>query len=305
MWFQRVSVLLVLALAIGGCSGGSGGGGLPSEKPEIAKIYTDIYHAHTSFFDKWEITPNATIRFTVSASITDPQGVDNIKNVFVVDLDQDWYWTLLGGSRNIPLSDCYYELDEIFECVFHMGDNSHSVNLRGYALVVEDWDGNEATKQFDFLNIGGDPLDTEQFAYSDEFTGSTDNGLPGLEAMTIDENDLVFTSNPATQSFHIEFETSDSRAAHYGFAFYEGSSELDYIGDACLCAPSIESMPIVFGQTTRIDLPWSEIDFKPGYQAEDVFGVHIKLYDEPIAMEHPKMGGLWFNYISYSEFLPL
>jgi len=293
-------IIFSLFFILTACSGGSS----PSDSPKIGEIYTDIYHEHSSFYDKWNMTPNRTIRFTVSVNITDPQGVENLKDVYIED-QNNWYWNLLGGPDNLSLDECYYESNDIFKCRFYSSSQLDSIMLKNWELVAEDIQGNVTRKSFNFLLPGGDQLDDELFVYSSEYTGSTGEGVLALEAMSITNNNMVFTSSPGTQSFHIEFETTDNRAKHYGFAFYEGSSELDYIGDTCLCSPSIESKPITLGQKVTMDLPWSEIDFDQGYDASDIQGLHIKLYDSPVDWGITNGTDSWFNYISHSEFITL
>ena len=182
--------------------------------------------------------------------------------------------------------------------------------LEDWELIAEDEDGNVTTKKFQFLVPGGDlPSDlpnTERFVYSSEYAGSSSGGIEGLEAMTIVDNSIVFTADLGTRSFHIEFETSDTRAAHYGFAFYDVSSGIRYMGSVEANSPSISSMALVPGQALVIDVPWDEITFEEGFfDPTQVGGLHIKLFDEPIKWSTPSTTGVWFNYVSFSEYISL
>jgi len=293
--FTIISLLVVLTA----CSGDSSNS--DANTPVIGKIYTDINHQHSSFYNKWNITPNRTIRFTFSAQVTDPQGINNLKEIYVENLNNNWTWYLLGNFNN-----CYVEAGGVFECTFYSDIQLDSINLNNWVLVAKDQDDNITRKNFSFLLPGGSQANNESFVYSSAYSDSNYNGIAALEAMTLSNNNLVFTSNPGTRSFHIEFETTDERAVHYSFAFYEGSNQKNYVGEACLCSPSIESMPIIFGQKVVIDLPWSEISLDQAtYDVEDINGLHIKLYDQPIDWITPNYEGIWFNYISYSEYISL
>jgi hypothetical protein len=296
-------VVLFLSLVLIACGGS--GDSLSSVKPTIGTIYTDILHSHPSFYTKWGITPVRNIRFTVSVAVTDPQGIDNLADVIIRQIQDNWYWSLLGGVGNTELEDCYITSIEIFECVFYDRNRLDSILLKEWELLVEDKDGNTSSKRFEFLLPGGGLPDDERFVYSSEFTGSFTNGVAALEAMTVAGNDIVFTANPGTESFHIEFTPSDIRARRYEFAFYESSSGRDYIGSAQVDSPSISGISITPGLDVVIDVPWSEIEFNEGFDANDVGGLHVKLFDESIDWATPKASGSWFNYVSFSEYISL
>jgi len=292
---NTLAFLFTLTFLLTGCSGSES-----SDSLKVGNISTDIVHYHPSFYGKWDVTPNSSIRFTVSVSISDSKGTDNLSDLYFHDKVNDRYFDMLGGPDNITKEECYYSDFDVFECRYYSSINLDRVNLSNWEVVVENKQGESSRKDFEFLLPSGDLVDDEQFVYSSIYNGSTKNGITALEVMTTANNGLVFSSNPGLQSFHIEFSNTDNRAAHYSFIFYKNTADIRYIAKAILDSPSIESMPMIQGQKTSIDIPWSEITLLDNATINDINGLHIKLFDEPIEWLNDE---LWFNYISYSEFI--
>lgn len=302
---RATSILLTLSFFLIACSGGESSKNNNTNTIDALKInavYTDILHQHQSFFEKWDYTPNTGIQFTVSVQVSLPNGPDNLSELYFRNKLTGWYWPLLGGPDKITKDKCYISSMDIYECRFYSTISLNRVNLKNWEVVAENKQGDVICKDVEFLLPGGNPVDAEQFVYSSRYSGSTVNGIAALEAMTIAGNEIEFSSNPGSQSFHIEFETMDSRAKHYGFYFYDGTGSINNIGEIRSNAPSITSMPIVQGHKTVVDIPWSEIRMFGNSSIADINGLHIILYDEPISWIE---GGVWFNYISLSEFLTL
>jgi len=294
---NTLAFLFTLAFLLTGCSSSG-----PSDSLKIGSIFTDIVHYHPSFYGKWDVTPNSSIRFTVSVSISDTQGTDNLSDLYFHDKTNDRYFDMLGGPDNLTKEECYYPEFNIFECRYYSSIDINRVNLANWEVVVENKQGKVNRKDFEFLLPGGDQINDEHFVYSRVYNGSTNNGIAALEAMSTINNGLLFSSNPSLQSFHIEFDNTDNRATHYSFDFYNATANISYIAKTRPDSPSIESMPIIENQKTSIDIPWSEITLYDNNTINDINGLHIKLYDEPIEW---LSDDLWFNFISYSEFLTL
>jgi len=294
---KALTLLFILTIFLSGC-----GGGGSSDTLKIVNIFTDIVHYHPSFYGKWDITPNNSISFNISVSVRDPKGIDNLSNLYIHDKVNDEYFDMLGGPEELTKAHCYFPDFDLYECRYYSSMNLDRVNLKNWEIVVDNKQGKSSRKNFEFLLPGGDLVDDEQFVFSSRYNRSTQNGVAALEAMTITNNILKFSSNPSTQSFHIEFESTDSRATNYSFAFYDGTTDINYIAQVRSDSSSIESMPIILGQTTSIDIPWSEVIIYDNATISDINGVHIKLYDEPIESLNDN---LWFNYISFSEFVTL
>lgn len=296
---RALTILFTLTLILTACSSDSSDN---SSTFNVGSIFTDIVHYHESFYGKWSSTPNSTIRFTVSVTVSDSKGEDNLTNLYVRDKVADRFWDMLGGQNKLTKDECYISSLDIYECRYYSSISLDRVNLNNWEIVAENKQGEVIRKDFEFLLSSGDTVGDEQFVYSSIYNGSTQNGVAALEAMTVTNNKLKFSSNPGTQSFHIEFESSDSRATHYSFAFYDGTIDINSIAKVNSDSSSIESMPIILGQKTSIDIPWSEVIIYDNAAISDVNGVHIKLYDEPIDWLDDDR---WFNYISYSEFVTL
>jgi hypothetical protein len=306
MSLTKFVMISLMALLIAGCGSGDGSSvGSDADTLKIGAVYTDILHQHQSFYDKWGATPNRTIRFTVSVNVIDPKGADNLSDLFVRDKVTGRKWDLLGGADDITRDECYIPDLDIYDCTFYSSISLHRVNLKNWEIVAENKQGEITSKDFEFLLPGGDSVIDEQFVYSSTHSGSTLNGIAALEAMTIADNGIKFSSNSGSQSFHIEFESMDSRATNYGFAFYDGTANIDYIGEVIANSPSIESMPIIRGQKTVIDIPWSEVSLYDSATITDINGLHIRLLDEPIERIERFDDGIWFNYESFSEFVTL
>ena len=292
------ALLLIFTIFLTSCSGGSS----KIAPPKIGSIYTDIVHYDQSFFRKWDYSPNSTIWFTIAVNVSDPKGARNLSEIYVHDKVSDRYWAILGGQYNLTQEECYDSGHDIYECVYYSSISLDRINLKNWEIVAENKQGKVSRKNFEFKLPSGEPVGDEEFAYSTVYNDSVQNGIKALEAMTISENELEFSSNSNTQSFHIEFENTDDRATHYSFAFYDGTEDIDSIAQVESNSPSIESMPIIQGQKTALDIPWSEVDFYNNGAISDINGVHIRLYDEPVKWLDDHQ---WFNYISYSEFVRL
>lgn len=296
----RILSAIIFIVSLTACTSGGESG-----KPVIGDIYTDIYHNHSSFYDKWNDPLNTRIEFTISVDVSDPQGFEDLAYIYVQPQNQDIYWRLLDLTDNFLHDQCYLAEYDIFECIFWDQDNWDSIPLGNWEIIAGDRGGNESRKPFEFKLPGGLERHNEEFAYSAEYTGSKFNGVEALETMTIAENDIVFSSDPVSETFRIEFEATDDRAKHYSFAFYDGTADINYVGRTCTCDTVIQDTPIVMGQKVVIDFPWSDIAMGDGYSVSDINGLHIRLYDEPIEWITPNSTGIWFNYVSYSEFITL
>lgn len=303
-------VFLSITLILSACSSG------PGEEefaPKIGDIYTDIAHFHPTFYSKWPSHDQITIGFTVSASITDPDGLVNIKEIYVLDLNNDWRWTLYDSSDANPLSRCY-EGNNIFECRFYSKDRDDYVNLEGYEIVAVDLHGYITRKPFDLKLPGGNIATNETYVYSDVFLNGPNNsiqgiGIAGLEVMTIENNAMVFTLdlNNEDKLLHIEFESKDARGLvqNYGLSLYDNSDEPKLVGEVRYDASSINKSPIVINGKTLVDIPLADIDFKGEFTANDIHGLHVVLFDMPTVWTQADVVSKWFNYLGYSELITL
>lgn len=300
-----VSSLLFTATLCMGLSACSSGPGEDKFAPEILAVYSNIIHRHPSFYAKWPERTQRSIDFYFSVNVSDPQGIGDILNVYVRDMNENYVWTLFDASQANPWKDCYRGAG-VFECRLYPENHLDYTNLKNLEVVVKDRRGYTRRQGFSHLLADGEQPDTERFVYSSQFTGNTTNGYPALGVMTILDNHMVFTANPGTQSFHVEFTVTDSRASNYSLDFYDDTDDANYLGSAPVNSGSIESQPIVFGQTTVIDIPWSEIDFESVYSVEDIKQMHITLYDNPIPwIINNKDEGEWYNHLATSQVIAL
>ena len=300
-----VSSLLFTAPLCLGLSACSSGPGEDEFAPQILSVYSDIIHRHPSFYAKWPDRPQRSIDFHFSVNVTDPQGIGDIYKVYVRDLNEGYAWSLFDANEVNPWSECYRGAG-VFECRRYPGNHVDYANLKNLEVVVQDRSGYTRRKKFSHLLADGAQPDSERFVYSSQFTGDITDGYPALQAMTLAENNLDFSADPGTQSFHVEFTVTDSRASHYALDFYDATDTANYLGSVPLDSSSLASHPIVLGQTTVVDVPWSEIEFENGYSVEDIKHLHITLYDTPIPwIINDKNEGHWFNQVATSQVVSL
>ncbi len=298
----NLSFMVLLGAFLSACSSGPG-----EEKfaPKILSVYTDVIHTHPSFYEKWPTSELRTLEFTLSLDIEDPQGLSDILKVYIKDLNEDWSWGLFSANDASPYNRCYKESGN-FTCQFFLGERPDYLNIHNLEIVVQDKSGYTDTQRISFRLAGGEQADGQRFIYSAEYTGDTTGGYPALEAMTIADNALLFTADSGTQSFHIEFATSDVRAKEYSLVFYDNTSNPNIVGHALLNTSSIQSHPIIPGQTTTLELPWSEITFYSGFAADDITAMDITLFDNPIPWVVNDINkGIWFNHLATSELVQL
>ena len=297
MRFVLSFIFLGLTLVLSACTSG------PSESefsPKIGDIDTSIRHYHPSAYSHKPTDEQRTIGFIARVSVTDPDGLGDITNIYIYDKNNDSYFILKDKSKLNADADCF-QVNSIIECSFYSKDHPNDMNLTGYDLVAVDFHGYVSRKSFEFKLPAGAAVDTEEFVYSDEFQGGTSNGIPGLEVMTIDNNDLVSTLDE--QKIHIEFVSTDDRVEKYGLSLYNETSE--YIGKVAFDSAAIESVPVVPGAPTSVDIPLNQVEYEDGFDETDIFGLHIVLFDQATTSVLQDVTGQWFNYSGYSEFIPL
>lgn len=265
--------------------------------PYIGTFRADAVHFHPSFWEKWNEPPVA-LKMNFEIEVSHPGTVSELDFIEVHNSIADWYWVFLGGMGNIPLSQFYSPADDVFRQNIFYANSPDRIELEGYEVVVFDRKGNRTIKQFDFPGFNGGSLNGREFVYSSDYALSTFKGVRAMEAMTIDENDLTFESDPGSQSFNIGFSHRDSRASDYFILFYGVGPAYEYLGEAKgFNSPSIASTPLVWGGNTILSLPYSEIlEAVPTIEnIEDIGGIHIGLHDEFIDG--------WSSYVGVSEFL--
>jgi len=292
-----------LSLSLGACVSNEGG----DQDPTIGEVQTNIIHYHPSYAAKWPDGAQRTIDYTFALQANDPQGLDDILHLWAVDtytaLGQ--YHAIVGGSVQFYPVDVWYQADfQGFERRVYNLFSLDRVNLKTWHIESIDHDGNNTQRSFEFTLPDGEPLVDQQYVYSSTYENPTENGVAALEAMTIADNGLSIIADEASESYTIEFTVSDDRAKNYALWFYDNAESPVEIGVVDQLSLSITSSPIVLGEKTTLQLPWSEIQLKDGYSIEDVFGVHVVLKDEPVAFKF-LVNELWSTYYGVSEYLVL
>lgn len=306
--FKRFNliILVVLTLMLSACGGSSTNSEDVTTKtaPEISSIYTDIIHYHPSFWEKWNISPTKGIKITFSFRVDDPDGLSDIDDIYVRNYVNDDNYDIYSGPNNVPLERFYNSRLNIFEGTFYTYGSLNRVDLRNWVVIASDKSGNITEREFEFTLPNEELASDSDYVYSDQYSSPGYNGVAAMEAMTISDNKLSLVSNPGTQSFNIKFQTNDDRASHYSIVFYGSAPNYQYLGMASQSSPSIVSTPIVTGEQTSLDLPWSEIYFIDNAQATDVHGAHVVLFNEPIENDFIE-NYIWYSFLAYSEYFTL
>ena len=304
MCFVRLSLLFCFFSMLAACTSG------PSEDefaPKIGEINTRIMHFHPSAYEHKPETERRTIGFIIRASVTDPDGLGNITEVYIKDSNHDpvRYRILKNNSTLNEDADCK-QTDEVIECSFYYSDFPDEMPLTGYELVAVDLHTYKSSKAFEFKLPAGEEVELEEFVYSDSYLGGAPNGIAGLEVMSITGSNMLFTLDDLDEGpLHLEFEVTDSRAVKYGVSLYDNTEARNLVGQIPYNAPSIQAAQIVEDGITSVDIPLTEIDFEDGFNVSDIYGLHVVLFDQPVASSQLEVQSNWFNYSGYSEFITL
>lgn len=276
----------------------------PNGPPVIHDIKTDITHWHTHYVSSMDDL-EARISFTVSLLITDPGGLQDLAEVYIENPADSRSWYLVGGPENVRWYRNYDVVRGVLEYRSFDPDNLDAITLNGWELVVQDHQGNEVRQPFDFMLPDGQPADDGVRVYSAEFATPDLDDVPALEAMSIADNALSVSSDPGTSSFNISFQSTDTRASNYLIDFYSALPDRRHIGYANkFISPSIESTPINTTAATNLSLPWEEIYFAHGIDAEDVASARITLMNEDVELDYLE-GVFWMSYAGISELIDM
>jgi hypothetical protein len=207
MRFVRLALLFCSFSMLTACTSG------PSEDefaPKIGEINTRIMHFHPSAYEHKPEAEQRTIGFIIRVSVTDPDGLGNITEVYIKDANHNpvRYRILKNNSTLNENADCK-QTNEVIECSFYDSDFPDEMPLTGYELVAVDLHTYKSSKAFEFKLPAGEALEFEEFVYSDEYLlngGGTPNGVLGLEAMSIVDNSMLFTlDDPVEGPLHLKF----------------------------------------------------------------------------------------------------
>ncbi|MFV1872535.1 MAG: hypothetical protein ACMZ64_04310 [Oleiphilus sp.] len=306
MRMSRVVVIFVLPILMSACTSG------PSEKefsPKIGDIYTNI----TQFRSGSSVDDPATdanfLSIDISVNVTDPDGLDDITDIYFRDKENDLRGSLLNTSIPGDFARCN-EGGDLFNCTFWLPGNSQTFNLKNYEVVAIDRHGYTTKKPFDFKLPAGEALESESFTYTSDFTGEMGEGLEALESLSVQSNDIAFYLDQGSQTMHVEFESKDPRVDRYSFTLYKTEDKLIEVGSVSFLNSNIQDNPIISGFKTSVDIPFTEITFNPksieeNFDETDIEGLRIKLYDQPTDWMQASEGSLWFNYVGVSEYIEL
>ncbi|MFT6031275.1 MAG: hypothetical protein ACI8O8_003025 [Oleiphilaceae bacterium] len=275
----------------------------PSEDeftPEIGDIQTAIVHSHPSAHAQTDY--QRTIDIVVRVTVTDPDGWDDITDIYIHDKNDDTKWKLKEASQLNLNADCKKTLS-VIECSFYSRDQPDTLQLLGYEMVAVDRNGYSSSKVFEFKLPSGAEVEDQEFVYSDVFSGGTNNGIAGLEVMTIADNDMVFSLDEV--ELHVEFTSEDPRIREYALELYDDATPPKFIGEVAFDTIVIQANEISSGVQTLVNIPLSQINFIDGNIASNIFGLHIVLFDQSTVSTQLEVQSEWFNYRGYSDFITL
>jgi|GEM_PF-1299582 len=321
--FAYPLLLLALTMILTACGGGGGGGDSTppanasevasdtqaNNSPEIGRVLTDIRNiAYIDGESTGSDSQSDSIEFAVNAEVIDPDGFDDLKYIDITQVDDDWWWTLLGLPNDENRNECRIEQSDIFYCTFSSSIRPHSIKLTNWKVVAEDMAGNVTEKPFQFAGFDGETAAGNDIMYSPKYSGNRTNGLPAMESLSVERNGLSAEINEATETFRITFEATDTRIKNYDvvlWAFVEDELNQEAgrwvrAGYASANRTSIKSSPVVVGTQTTVDLSWSDISFRPGFRPLDIVGIRVTVTDEYIEV---KPDYSWSHQVGLSEFV--
>jgi len=185
--------------------------------------------------------------------------------------------------------------------------NSDRVELNNWLVNAKDLQGESSSQSFGFSLPDGDPVVDQLFVYSNDYAGSTINGVEAMEVMTVVNNNLKLTADTSEvtkEFFELRFDVTDMRAKNYSLWFYTDDPDVLPVVKLEHDSSLIENKSIVPGGTTIVKLPWSEIEAAGIYSASAIRGVHIVLNDAPTDLALVQ-DGVWFAYEGISEYVGL
>lgn len=298
-------IFLGITLILSACSSGPG---IDEFAPKIGEISTTISHHYSE-----DPQDEYTISFIIRANVTDPDGLDDITGIYVVDKNNegndDHFRILKDKSELSSTTDCFQDR-EIIECSFYPKelDNLHDLNLAEYELVAVDRHNYSSRKSFKFKLPDGIKATTEEFVYSESSSRDKESGIAALEVMTVADNNLKFVLDTVEESLQIDFTSNDARASNYAIALYDDSDVPKLIGNIRFDSQIIQKATIKFEEPTVLAVPGETVIeslLEEGYTFLDIGGLKITLLDLPTTSSLQEVTNSWFNYQGVSEFVPI
>jgi predicted small lipoprotein YifL len=292
--FAYPLLLLALTVILTACGGGGGDSTPPAnasevasdtqanKPPEIGRVLTDIRNVANS-----NSIGGSSIGFAIDAEIIDPDGFDDLSYIGITRGAEKLWWFLLDFSGSEDRRNCRIDNSNSFYCEFYNLNKLHSIELNNWKIVAVDIAGNVSEKPFQFAGFDGETAAGKDIIYSPKYSGNRTSGLPAIESLSFERNGLRAEINEASESFRITFEATDTRIKNYSLELWafvkdelQGTYDWVDVGYAHHNSTSIKSSPVVVGTQTIIDLSWSDISFRPGFQPTDVVAINVNAFDE-------------------------
>lgn len=294
MPFMKTLNIVLSVLFINACSGGSGTGSSRS----IDEVFTDIFHYHPSYFEKYGEYDEATIEysflFKASAS-------DTIERLYLEDTANDRYYDVIDLNYGLLPGRFYDEYYDAFYLTAYSSVSPHRVNLNGWQAVMHDASGS-TERPFNFTY----PVNANEYSYvyGSEYINVTSAGIPAMEAMTTQDNSLSFTKDNTTNTLNIEFLTTDIRADDFVLWLYNSDTKPLFLAQLNqLNNKSIANALVRPNTLTSISIPLSEIA-SLGVNISEIYGIHLVLYNKPINIKYSDDNS-WITFLGVSEYLTL
>jgi len=300
------ALMCTLALALSACSDDSSDA--PANKaPEIGRVLTDIQNIPSGYGAEEE-----SIAFRVNVEVADPNGFGDLEYIKFLQVDDNIEWYLLKSRDEENRENCRLDAN-IFSCNFYSKYRLHSIQLTDWKIIAEDKAGNVVEKPFQFSTLNGEAANDwvdipgTKIIYSPKYSGDRTNTMPALESLSNQANGLRGEVNEAADSFRITFEATDTRIKNYEVELWanvgnestQENPEWVVAGIAQVYCDSIISSPIVAGTLTTVDLSWSDISFRDGFEPTDISAAHVWVYDAFVQVEPDYF---WAYHVGISEF---
>lgn len=266
-------------------------GGNSNQPPVIEWVLGDVKETHPTYYTKKGQSSDFTLSFDVSVKITDPEGHDDVLNIYFTD-----QYGLNYTIKHIDYNGYWRESDEFYSRSSYHSVFTDSINLTGWTLYVEDSAGNKVQQEFSFPQPNLVTGSGEVFAYTSAYAGVQTNGVHTLvvpELLSTSEIDSV------NNFFTFNYRQVDLRATHFDVWLYNETGA--YVGN--IPSASITNLADI-NVSSSFTISQDEVIFQDGYSFTDIRGFHwISMDDLTLSQEFVGHDN-WWRYRTISELYP-
>jgi len=285
MNLSRLIVPLCCSLFIVGCNGSSPKGNQP---PVIDWVVGDVKETHPTYYTKKGDTSNFTLSFYVAVKITDPDGDDDVTDIYFTDELGTLFSVKYDGYNGYWVeSSGYYTRASYYRY------QPDSLTLSGWTMFIEDSAGNKVQKEFSFPQPNLVNGSGESFVYTSAFAGIKTNGIQTLitpEALSTSQIDNI--NNVMT----INYRRVDARGMYNSMYFY--NTDGLYVGELRTSDfPNLGGVNVL----SSFDITDGMITYQDGYTFSDIVSFHWVSMDDLTGSQEIINSSNWWRYKTISE----